>query len=72
MESENIVAACQSCNLRKGNRTPREAGMKLRRQPRRPTPHELDKVGRRLAYIERELHQTWRDFLYWDSELETE
>lgn len=33
---ENVVAACATCNGRKGNRTPEEAGLKLRRQPRRP------------------------------------
>jgi len=33
---ENLVAACVRCNVNKGNRTPREAGMKLARQPRRP------------------------------------
>lgn len=68
---QNIVAACQSCNLRKGNRTPKEAGMKLLRQPRVPTPHELDKIGRKLAMVQKELHQSWLDFLYWGGELET-
>ena len=62
---ENIVAACQSCNLRKANKTPREAGMKLLRAPRAPSPHELDKIGRKLARVQKELHQTWLDFLYW-------
>ena len=33
---ENVVTACGPCNRRKGNRTPDEAGMPLRRQPRRP------------------------------------
>ncbi len=33
---ENVTTACLSCNVRKGNRTPREAGMALRRQPHRP------------------------------------
>ena len=33
---ENITTACLPCNVRKGNRTPREAGMELRREPRRP------------------------------------
>jgi 5-methylcytosine-specific restriction endonuclease McrA len=28
-EPENIVTACRSCNLRKGSRTPEEAGMPL-------------------------------------------
>lgn len=32
----NTVAACAKCNARKGNRTPEEAGMKLRRQPFQP------------------------------------
>lgn len=33
---ENIVASCYGCNSRKANRTPEEAGMKLRRKPFRP------------------------------------
>jgi 5-methylcytosine-specific restriction endonuclease McrA len=34
---ENLVAACVPCNNRKGNRTPEEAGMPLRRAPFRPS-----------------------------------
>jgi hypothetical protein len=37
----NCVAACQTCNGKKGNRTPREAGMPLRIQPRVPTRAQL-------------------------------
>lgn len=33
---ENVVTACGPCNRRKGDRTPTEANMPLRRQPRRP------------------------------------
>jgi 5-methylcytosine-specific restriction endonuclease McrA len=33
---ENVATACVSCNVRKGNRTPQEARMPLRRLPRRP------------------------------------
>ncbi len=33
---ENLVACCVRCNRRKGNRTPREAGMCLARPPARP------------------------------------
>jgi 5-methylcytosine-specific restriction endonuclease McrA len=32
----NLVAACQSCNGLKGNRTPQEAGMALVREPFEP------------------------------------
>ncbi|MEX1011938.1 MAG: HNH endonuclease [Balneolaceae bacterium] len=33
---ENLVTACTGCNVRKGNRTPDEASMPLRRPPFRP------------------------------------
>lgn len=34
---ENCVLACITCNVKKANRTPEQAGMRLRRQPIRPT-----------------------------------
>ncbi len=33
---DNVVAACEKCNTRKGDRTPSEAGMALSNQPRAP------------------------------------
>lgn len=33
---ENLVTCCSTCNNKKGNRTPREAGLRLIRRPRRP------------------------------------
>lgn len=33
---ENVVAACLKCNVAKGGRTPRQAGMKLSREPFEP------------------------------------
>ena len=33
---ENLVTACDTCNVQKGNRTPREAKMPLKRKPFRP------------------------------------
>jgi 5-methylcytosine-specific restriction endonuclease McrA len=35
---ENIVASCAPCNRRKGDALPRQAGMRLVRQPRSPSP----------------------------------
>jgi 5-methylcytosine-specific restriction endonuclease McrA len=35
-EWDNVVTACVRCNIRKGNRTPKEAGMPLNSVPRRP------------------------------------
>jgi len=37
----NCVAACESCNGKKGNRTPEEAGMRLRFRPYVPTRAQL-------------------------------
>lgn len=33
---ENIVVACKDCNSKKAGRTPKQAGMKLLREPKRP------------------------------------
>jgi hypothetical protein len=33
---ENLVVSCRLCNLRKGRRTPEEAGMRLLQRPQRP------------------------------------
>ncbi|WP_045389620.1 HNH endonuclease [Falsirhodobacter sp. alg1] len=69
-EWTNIVASCSADNLRKANRTPAQANMRLMREPFRPTGYQLDASARRLPFPVGELHQTWMDFLYWDSELD--
>lgn len=48
----NVVAACSACNNRKGNRTPREVGMRLRCDPREPNYVELVWAVRRLTPIQ--------------------
>lgn len=65
---ENVVTACGECNLVKGNRLPRETGMFPIHEARQPSTFELQENGR--AFPPNFLHQSWRDFLYWDEELE--
>ncbi len=65
---DNVVTACQTCNLSKGDRLPSEARMAPRRHPYQPTTHQLQVNGRRFP--PNYLHHSWRDFLYWDSELD--
>ncbi len=36
---DNIVASCAPCNRRKGDALPRQAGMRLLKPPRTPSPH---------------------------------
>ncbi|KGG20126.1 HNH endonuclease family protein [Prochlorococcus marinus str. SS51] len=33
---ENVTTACLSCNIKKGDQTPKEANMPLKRQPHKP------------------------------------
>lgn len=65
---ENVVAACSPCNLRKGSKTLRQAGMRLKRAPRPPSAEEMQAHGRRFP--PNHLHDSWMDYLYWDAELE--
>lgn len=62
----NCVLACTVCNKRKADRTPEEAGMRLRRKPQRPTwkPIYAEYSGKIAS---------WSKFLseaYWNVELE--
>ena len=65
---ENVVAACSSCNLKKGSKSLRQVGMNLRKQPRQPGAEELRNMGRRFP--PNYLHGSWVDFLYWDAVLD--
>lgn len=65
---ENVVTASGEYNLIKANRTPEEAGMRLLSRPRQPDTWELIENGR--AFPPNFLHESWRDYLYWDTELD--
>jgi 5-methylcytosine-specific restriction endonuclease McrA len=64
----NIVTACYPCNRRKGARTPDEAGMRLLKAPRKPEPSPVFRV----TFGVRNTPESWRDWLYWTAELDTE
>lgn len=57
---DNIVTACAECNSAKANRTPREAKMQLRREPRRP--HWLPMVA--LTVARQGLPPVWTAYCY--------
>jgi 5-methylcytosine-specific restriction endonuclease McrA len=67
---ENVVCSCVPCNLRKGGRTPDEAGMRLLRAPARPRWTPMFRSATRRAF-----YREWRPFLslpdaaYWNAEL---
>lgn len=67
-EWTNVVTACEPCNLSKGHRMPRESGIWPLHPPCEPSTFELQENGR--AFPPNYLHESWRDYLYWDTELE--
>jgi 5-methylcytosine-specific restriction endonuclease McrA len=69
----NVVTSCVPCNLRKGGRTPSQAGMRMIRAPRRPVWADLVRPRRfRVRYRE------WLPFIssvdasYWNTELDSD
>ncbi len=65
---ENVVTACSSCNLRKGGRLPEDCEMVPNLRPHQPSVAQLHSNGR--LFPPNYLHESWHDYLYWDSELE--
>jgi len=65
----NVVSACTSCNLKKGRRLLKFANMKLLKEPKRPSAMQLQNNGRNFP--PNFLHKSWRDYLYWDTELQS-
>ncbi len=64
---ENIVCSCIGCNTRKGNRTPREADMRLIRKPKKPRWRPFLQINFNLSQ-----HDSWKHFIdlaYWNVEL---
>ena len=63
----NIVCACTNCNVKKGGRTPKLAGMKLITKPVKPKRNPLVHI-----HLGHQRYQSWKQFLdnaYWSVEL---
>lgn len=63
----NVVCCCVRCNVRKGGRTPAEAGVTLINHPVRPRYSPVIHIG-----LSRSKYSSWQQFLnhaYWDVEL---
>lgn len=64
---ENCVLACVACNSKKADRSPEQAGLKLRKAPRKPSWKAL------AQFPPRERRESWDAFIsraYWEVELE--
>lgn len=56
----NVVAACRSCNQKKGNRTPSAAGMPLLREPE--SPHWMTTIE--LELKNSKMPQSWQHYIF--------
>lgn len=65
----NIVTACIPCNLRKGNRLPSEARMRLKVPISKPKGHHAVTLLWRSPVRVRRSWQRFIDRAYWDSQL---
>ena len=63
---DNVVAACQSCNLRKAAKTTSQAGFKLKKAPTKPSPEVLLNKGKKFPPSD--MHKSWSDFLYFEKD----
>ena len=66
----NVVCSCMNCNLRKGGRTPQQAGMKLILTPKEPRWQYLAHFNIKTMH-----HESWKHFIdtaYWNTELESD
>ncbi len=57
---ENLVTACVRCNVKKGNRTPKEANMPLRKVPRKPHSSLYFEVSK---HLKRGVHPEWQKYV---------
>ena len=63
---DNVVAACQACNLRKAAKTTSQAGFKLKKVPTKPSPEVLLNKGKKFPPSD--MHKSWSDFLYFEKD----
>ena len=63
----NIVCACLDCNVRKGGRSPREAGLHLIRPPEKPRRSPM--LNLKLTNSKYQSWKTFLDHAYWSVEL---
>lgn len=58
---ENLVACCYTCNNKKGDHTPEEAGLRLVRRPRPFTLHTSRQLMRLMGHQD----EKWRKYLFY-------
>lgn len=63
---ENVLVCCITCNRKKADKTCAQAGMRVLVKPTKPS--NLNQILSWMPYMP----ESWRDFLYWNGELEND
>lgn len=66
---DNVVTSCIPCNIRKGDSTPREAGMKMIVMPSKPRWRGSASLMLRSSLKVKSSWQRFIDSIYWNQEL---
>ena len=65
---ENVITACSECNTSKGNQTLKELRLSVNKESFEPSISFLQEKIRK--YPPNYIHDSLKDYLYWDTELE--
>lgn len=63
---DNVVACDPDVNFKKANRTPQEAGLRLLRHPRKPTPEEINTMAKenlKVGFEANTVNPLWLPYL---------
>lgn len=62
---ENIVVSCWECNQKKGHKTLEESGMSLLQEPKKPK-----NLKTQFDWMDKNIPEVWKSYVYWFIELE--
>jgi len=66
----NVVTSCIACNIKKGNKLPQEAGMRLLIEPTKPKWRGSSSLVFHAGFKVKASWQKFIDNVYWNSEIE--
>lgn len=71
----NCVCCCPNCNMRKGDKTLKEAGMVLRKEPVQPSVKDYFTISITIKNNTNDLPESWKtylDFVNWNADIKDE
>ena len=57
-----VVTSCKTCNNKKGDKTPKQAGLKIMKKPK--VPHHIQIIGYNAR--PKSVLMLWKKYIFWD------